>query len=117
GAMGLHYLGPLKHNDPVRSSAYAASSAFALPSTFETPGLSALEAAAAGIPIVVTGEGSARGYFDTLAHYVDHSDPDDIRRGIDAALSKGPDPLLKAHVCKNFTWPIVTMPLGEVYCQ
>jgi glycosyltransferase involved in cell wall biosynthesis len=115
GGSMLHYLGPLKRDDPVRSSAYAASLAFVLPSTFETPGLAALEAAAAGIPIVITGEGSTREYFDSFAHYVDHSDPDDIRRGIDAALSTGPDPRLKAHVCENFTWPIVTMPLGEVY--
>jgi glycosyltransferase involved in cell wall biosynthesis len=115
GGVGLHYLGPLKYDDPVRSSAYAASSAFVLPSMFETPGLSALEAAATGIPVVITREGSTREYFDTFAHYVDHSDPNDIRRGIDAALSTGPDPRLKAHVCKNFTWPVVTMPLGEVY--
>jgi glycosyltransferase involved in cell wall biosynthesis len=115
GGERLRYLGPLKYNDPVRSSAYAASSAFVLPSTLETPGLSALEAAAAGIPLVITSEGSTRDYFNSFAHYVDHSDPDDIRRGIDAALSAGPDPRLKAHVCTNFTWPVVTIPLLEVY--
>src|SRR5262245_44858522 len=111
GGRGLHYLGPLKHEDPLRSSAYAASSAFVLPSRFETPGLSALEAAAAGVPVVVTGEGSTREYFASFAHYVNHADPDDILRGIDAALSSGPDPRLKSHVSENFTWPRVTIPL------
>jgi glycosyltransferase involved in cell wall biosynthesis len=117
GGARLHYLGPLKHDDPVCSSAYAASSAFVLPSTLETPGLSALEAAAAGIPLVITSEGSTRDYFNAFAHYVDHSNPNDIRRGIEAALSAGPDPRLKAHVCANFTWPAVTIPLLEVYRQ
>ncbi len=44
---------------------------FLLPSTLETPGLAALEAAALGIPIIVTSEGCAKEYFGTIDTYYD----------------------------------------------
>ena len=44
---------------------------FALPSTLETPGLAALEAAALGIPIIITSEGCAKEYFGKIDTYYD----------------------------------------------
>ena len=44
---------------------------FILPSTLETPGLAALEAAALGIPIIVTSEGCAKEYFGSIDTYYD----------------------------------------------
>ena len=41
----------MEHRDPLLALAYSACSVFALPSTLETPGLAALEAAAAGAPL------------------------------------------------------------------
>lgn len=114
GAM-LRYLGPIDHADPVLVSAYAACAAFVLPSTLETPGLAALEAAAAGAPLVVTSEGSTRDYFGPWAHYVRHDDPADIRRGIDAALTAGPNAHLKSHIRDHFAWTSVTKSLADVY--
>jgi len=109
------FLGSFRHDDPVLASAYAACSVFALPSTCETPGLAALEAAAAGASIVVTRIGSAREYFNDMAHYVDPMDPGDIARGIGDALRSGPHPQLSLHVIGNFTWPVVTAALYDVY--
>jgi len=110
-----HFLGSLGHDDPLLASAYAACAVFALPSICETPGLAALEAAAAGAPMVVTREGSAREYFSDMCRYVDPTEPADIARGIDEALAAGPYPTLSAHVIENFAWPVVTGALPDVY--
>jgi glycosyltransferase involved in cell wall biosynthesis len=115
GGGRLRYLGVLDNADPVLASAYAACSVFALPSTLETPGLAALEAAAVGVPVVVTSEGSTRDYFGSYVQYVDHHDPVDIRRGIDRAVAEGPNPALKSHVTSRFKWSVVTKRLPEVY--
>jgi glycosyltransferase involved in cell wall biosynthesis len=110
----VRYLGALDHADPRLASAFAACAAFVLPSTLETPGLAALEAAAAGAPVVVTSEGSTRDYFGTHAQYVDHRDPQDIRRGLASALRRGREPGLKDQVAR-FNWPAVTRELLAVY--
>jgi glycosyltransferase involved in cell wall biosynthesis len=108
-------LGPFAHDEPLLAAAFAACTVFALPSTCETPGLAALEAAAAGAPIVVTRVGSAREYFGDMCTYVDPADPVDIARGIDAAAAAGPHPKLRGYVVEKFTWPAVTAALPEVY--
>jgi glycosyltransferase involved in cell wall biosynthesis len=113
----MRFLGPLAHDDPLLASAYAACAVFALPSTCETPGLAALEAAAAGAPIVLTRNGSAHEYFGHMCHYVDPMDCADIARGIGNALAAGPHPKLSTHVMESFTWPMVTAALPGVYGQ
>ena len=115
GGRLLRYLGPLDNADPLLASAFEACSVFVLPSTLETPGLAALEAAAVGAPVVVTSEGSTRDYFGSHVQYVDHRDPNDIRRGIDHALAEGRNPALKSHVTSRFEWSVVTEGLLEVY--
>ncbi len=115
GAGRHRYLGFLDHEDPLLASAYAACTTFVLPSTCETPGLAALEAAAAGAPVVVTSVGAAREYFGEMCDYVNPTDPADIARGIAAALKKGRHPELSAHIGKTFNWPVVTAALPDVY--
>jgi len=115
GGSRLRYVGRIGHDDPLLASAYAACSVFALPSTLETPGLAALEAAAAGGAIVITHEGSTREYFGDLVHYVDPADPTDIHRKIELALAAGPNPALKAHVASRFTWPAAAAALAAIY--
>jgi glycosyltransferase involved in cell wall biosynthesis len=115
GGSQVRYVGPLDHADPRLASALGACSVFVLPSTLETPGLAALEAAAAGAPVVVTSEGPTRDYFGIHARYVDYRDSGDIRRGIDEALSATPDSGLKVHVASRFSWPTVTERLVEAY--
>ena len=87
GGAQVRYVGALDHADPLLASAFKTCSAFVLPSTLETPGFAALEAAASGVPVVVTSEGFAREYFGAHVHYVNHRDPADIWRGIAMALA------------------------------
>jgi glycosyltransferase involved in cell wall biosynthesis len=115
GGASLRYLGPLEHDDPLLAEAYAACSVFALPSTLETPGLAALEAAAAGAPLVVTRVGSARDYFGDACVYVDPADPHDIARGLSDALAKPRNADLSRRVVDAFSWPAVTAALPAVY--
>jgi glycosyltransferase involved in cell wall biosynthesis len=117
GGSRLRHVGRIGHDDPLLASAYAACSVFALPSTLETPGLAALEAAAAGAAIVITHEGSTREYFGDLVHYVDPADPSDIRRKLELALTTGPNPALKAHVTSRFTWPAAAAALAAIYAD
>lgn len=115
GGEAVRYLGPIAHEDPRLASAFAACAAFVLPSTLETPGLAALEAAAAGAAVVITAEGSTREYFSDAAVYVDHRDVADIRRGIDRALATGPRPELRGLVTERYGWMTVTAELAKVY--
>lgn len=115
GGARVRFLGPLDHDDALLASAYAACSVFALPSTCETPGLAALEAAAAGAPLAVTKVGSAREYFGDKCHYVDPVDPVDISRGVDAALTAGRRADLSEQIVTAFAWPKVTTRLPAVY--
>jgi glycosyltransferase involved in cell wall biosynthesis len=115
GGSQIRYLGALDQADPRLASAFAACAAFVLPSTLETPGLAALEAAAAGAPVVVTSEGSTRDYFGVHAQYIDHRNPQDILSGIERALLGGREAALKDHVASRFGWPIVTKGLLAVY--
>lgn len=60
------------------------------PSYIETPGLSAMEAAALGLPVVVSDVAPVREYFGDLAHYCDPSSPASIADGCKAAVASAP---------------------------
>ena len=112
----VRHLGYLDHQGDLLKAAYRACTVFALPSTLETPSLAALEAAASGAKVVITGEGSAREYFGELVTYVNPLDVTDIRNGIVSALGspKGSSQL-KGHVLSNFTWARTAKQLVQAY--
>jgi glycosyltransferase involved in cell wall biosynthesis len=88
--MGNLTIVPYIQNDSAMlRSAYAACSCFALPSLLETPGLAAMEAAAAGCKLVVTERGSTKEYFGDSALYVDPYSVDDIQEKLRLALMSG----------------------------
>lgn len=64
----------------------ADAKALVQPSYIETPGLSALEAAAMGVPIVVSNVPPVYAYFGDLGFYCEPSDPDSI---VDACRAAG----------------------------
>lgn len=116
-ADGFSYTGYLAHDDILLRSAYAACSAFALPSLLETPGLAALEAAAAGSPLVITREGCTQEYFGESAFYVDTRQVDDVAAGLAAAMTAGRSgPALSQRVAE-FTWDRVAGELEAAYLK
>ncbi len=98
----ITFLGSLPREE--LASAYAAAKVHALPGWFETPGLSTLEAAAAGCAIVSTDRGTAREYFGDLAWYCDPRSIESIREAVLAAYQAGPPKELKEHVRETCTW-------------
>ena len=95
---------------------YVHADAHAQPSWFETPGLSSLEAAAAGCPIVCTDQGSAGEYFGEYAEYCspcnDASIRDAIRRALTAPSRRDER---SAFVRAHYTWTIAAQQTLDAY--
>lgn len=86
-------------------SAYTAARVHVLVSWYDTPGLSSLEAAAAGCNIVSTDRGPTKEYFDSLAWYADPGSIASIRDALAAAFY-GPrqGEQLRERIHAHFTW-------------
>lgn len=111
----VHFIGKLEHGSELQRSAYAAAEVLALPSTLETPGLAALEAAAAGCRLAVTSEGCTREYFQEYVTYLAPSSVESIRNAVMEALRKPDDPMLSDFIRKRYTWDIAARQLLGVY--
>ncbi|MFO0956203.1 MAG: glycosyltransferase [Isosphaeraceae bacterium] len=107
--------GACSHDDPSLEGAYARARVLALPSWFETPGLAALEAAMAGCAVVLTPFGSTREVFGERVEFARPGRPAEIRRAVQRAWSRGPDPALRSHVLRHFSWSMVARKTAEVY--
>jgi len=102
-------------------SALAGAQAFALPSWAEGAALAALEAAAAGTPLVLSDKSSERAYFGDLATYADPACPDSLRNAIQTAAAAGRDPAhrraVQAHVRAAFGWSRHAQATAQVYAK
>lgn len=96
-------------------SAYKAARVHALVSWFETPGLSSLEAAAAGCNIVSTDIGTAKEYFGDLAWYCSPSDPASIEAALRSAWDAPRDDKLAKLVANKFNWQKVAKATESAY--
>ena len=85
------------------------------PSYIETPGLAAMEAAAAGIPIVVSDVRPVREYFGSIACYCDPASPDSIAEASRQALER--DAGDGAEFARRFDWDSVLEPLESIYAE
>jgi glycosyltransferase involved in cell wall biosynthesis len=82
----VHHVDHLPAGGERLASAIAGAAAFVLPSWVEGAPISALEAAAAGTPLVLGDRAGVREYFGALAHYCEPSDPGAIRRATQSAI-------------------------------
>ena len=100
------FLGGIPHEDELLASSYAACKVFAAPGWFETPGLAALEAAAAGASIAITKYGCTEEYFGDEASYFDPSNIKQIREAVKEAsdVSEEKKKLLKERIRNNYLW-------------
>lgn len=111
----VHFIGKLEHGSELQRSAYAAAELLALPSTLETPGLAALEAAAAGCRLAVTSEGCTREYFKEHTTYLDPYDVKSIRDAVELSLAHPKNPELPHFIRKHYTWKRAAEQLLQVY--
>lgn len=81
-------VGYLPHDSKLLESAYAGARVFVLPSWSEGAPLSALEAAAAGISLVLSDRSSEQEYFGNLARYCDPGCPTSIRAEVLEAYAR-----------------------------
>ena len=105
----------MAHDDPRLPSIFSAASVFALPSRFETPGLAALEAALAGVPVVITPHGCTREYFGDHVEYARPDRPREIASALRNALRNGPSAGLGRIIRSGYLWSAVARRTAEVY--
>lgn len=94
-------------SDPLLKSAFAGAGVFCLPSWAEGAPLAALEAGAAGAPLVLSDRSSEQEYFGDRADYVHPADIDGLRGALERALTKkdeGQATALQKTLCDNNSW-------------
>jgi glycosyltransferase involved in cell wall biosynthesis len=111
----VHFVGKIEHGSLLQRSAYAAADVLCLPSTLETPGLAALEAAAAGARPALTREGCTREYFGDYAVYLDPENTESIRNAVLEARARPKDRDLPGFVRERSTWKRAAEQLTAVY--
>lgn len=100
------YYGSVENHSNEFFSLLLNAKCFVLPSTLETPGLAALEAAALGIPIVVTSEGCTKEYFGGIDSYYDGKSGD-VKELSDLITKVFFNPMLGSvnfNQIEKFTW-------------
>lgn len=111
----VKYIPQLNHKE--MSSAYKASNLHIQPSFFETVGLTSLEAAASGTPVIVTEKGGAREYFGSMASYVDPYSEETIKKAVMERYNVNceKDNKLKEFILENYTWEKAAKETLEAY--
>lgn len=114
GGSRFIHVGPLEYGSELLRSAIAGAEAFVMPSTLETPSIAALEAAAMGSRLLITGVGSTTEYFGDHATYVDPSCVSSMRAGLDQVLISASG-RLRERIHSRFTWSRVIQGLEQAY--
>lgn len=110
------YIGKLDYDAPLLASLYAAASVFCLPSLSEVMPLSALEALAAGTPVVLT-ENHCMNLegFGAMVKEVPPNNEQAIRDAISALLRQGSDGKVRSALAKTYTWEAVGESIYKCY--
>ena len=84
----INYIGHIDHGSEKHKELLSQAQVFALPSEVETPGIAAIEAGSAGVPIVITSTGPTYEYFGNAAFYCDPLSVESIAKAISQAKNK-----------------------------
>jgi len=110
------YVGPVANGSIEHLLLLEQSGLFALPSLCETPGIAALEAAASGIPVILTEVGAGKEYFGSHAKFCNPNSIDSIIEAIDEVDRTGyllSDQSRKTIAC--YTWEVAASQTYDVY--
>lgn len=114
-------VGRLPHETRMLQSALKGARAFALPSWAEGASLAVLEAAAAGVPLILSDRSSEREYFGDLARYCHPGDLDGLRRALCEILADETAPARAAevqrHVTRTFDWDSYARATARAYAR
>jgi len=116
GRPWVHYLGPVRHDDPLLPSAFKAARVHVVTSTFESLGFVTLEAAAAGCAVATGRYAPIIEYLGDRASYLAPSSEASIRAVVAQAYERGPDPMLAEFVGQRYSWHAAARQLESVYC-
>jgi len=112
----VHYLGKLDLADPALAGAYAAARVFCMPSGSEVLSASALEAAVAGLPLVLGDAWGAQDIFGGDGRYVRPGDIGAIRRALDDLWDLNGNRAARAkRYRQEFDWRSVGQRIVDVY--
>lgn len=115
----VYWVPRMAHDDPRLASAYSGARAFALPSWSEGMPLSALEAAAAGVPLVLSDRSGERESLGPFARYCDPGDWRSIRQAVcDACVDPRGEArtrAVRAWVERALTWDHAARDTARAY--
>ena len=103
----IKYMGRVPHRSRLLEILYAGAKVLVLPSFYETPGIVAMEAALAGVNIVITKYGTTQEYYSKYVTYVDPYNVSSIAEGLLHAYQEKFDPKLRIHILNNYTWDVI----------
>lgn len=117
GDQGL-FVGQIENSDPLLPSAYAAARVFCLPSRIEVMSVAALEAAGAGLPLVLTTTWGSREHFGEFARYVDYRSESEIRAAVLAAWEAPHDRARQQdYFREHYSWNAIMGKLEAIYAS
>lgn len=101
----IRYLGPVINGSEYHLSLLKKARAFALPSAYETPGIAAIEAGAAGVPVLLTEVGAGPEYFGDFATYCNPESVSSIQKGLEEIMTSAKTlPLEARRHFSSYTW-------------
>lgn len=116
----VHWLGQLEHNDTMLASAYAAAAVLALPSSGEVFPLVAVEALAAGTPVVITQDHAmhiAGGEYAIIQLPAGAQQQQALRAGVQKFIAQPPERKRVSALVSHLSWSRVAEQLYGHYLR
>lgn len=115
----VSHIGPIINGSDMHINLLKKANIFALPSLYETPGIAALEAGAAGVPLLVTSIGATYEYFNSFASYVDPLSAKDIENKLNEIYTSNKFSLSvdARNSLAGYTWMRAAIETENAYVQ